>query len=125
MLYGVVQETLKKLDLPVGSLVSQLFDEVNAALLQLQGFGVLQRKVEEGAGDRGKLPVVTALDCLQRVFQGEVVGRKRFAGASVDVARELVEQKHERQATVGVFQPGMKTAFAGVFDQRAEPFLDL
>lgn len=109
----------------LGRVVGQPLEERDAALLQGQVFGVLERHVEEHALDAQQLGLVAPLDGLERDPAGDGIAGEGPRPAAIHVAGELVEQDDPGQVAPGGLAPPGQPAVDGLLDEIAEALPDL
>src|SRR5690606_31961303 len=82
--------------------------------------GVLEGEVEEGALVERQLLVLAARERAARQLERVGVGGERVGGAAMKVARELVEQQHEGEASPRRLGPAVEPAGARLLVEIAE-----
>ena len=94
MLAGVTRVGLQLLAPRFGRLVRKRIEELHRKPLSLPILCVLEGQIKEGAFEGRELPVVALLDAFPAGGEGLVILLKRRGRASVNIARELVEQNN-------------------------------
>jgi len=84
--------------------IAQGGDQFDAAVLVGEDFRMLERQEEEHPQRRIDAMVVAGGDRARRVRPRQRVGRERMAAVAEHVARDLVEQQHQRERAVGVIE---------------------
>src|SRR5688572_10650845 len=90
-------------------------EQPHCELLVLVRLAVLERQVDKRALVWRQALVPAALDDRARRFARERIGGKRARRAAEHVARELIEQDHQREAARGILAPGLQPAGGGTF----------
>src|SRR5690606_8347637 len=76
----------------------QLFEMRHALILQRQLLGMHQRHIEKHPADPRQGVIKTACHTFHHQRAGAMITGKRFRLAAMNIACELVEQNHQRQA---------------------------
>ena len=78
------------------------FEQADGLVLVRQRLAVLERQVDEGAGDIGQLPVQAPRHHIARQRQRLSVGGESLGRTAEQIARELIAQNQPGQAAAGV-----------------------
>lgn len=97
---GEVEVLGKNLFLIVAHIIEQLTELPNRLLLNLQGFGVFERQVEEYSFDGPELKIEPLGDSVEGPCQGSRILRESFGRLAIDIARKLIREQDQSQATV-------------------------
>jgi len=83
----------------------QCAEQRERALLRIAIFSVLERHVQEPAAIRGEFAIESAINGFPSRRERPRVTGKGLRSPAVDVARELVEEQHTREGTLGIDAP--------------------
>lgn len=116
----VIGITREEVPLVFRRLDHQCRKQLDAAILQFDRFGMLQRQITEHALDAPQFALGTAVDQFQCQLQRQRITGKGPGRVAMDVARELVKQQDQRQTAARRFSPVFMQAGGRGIDQRAK-----